>query len=68
MPRFESAMDGWAELERLQSCRRAIADLMVPEPDLSAVNRDNLCQLLGYLDSQEEEVMAQLQPLLKLTA
>lgn len=68
MPRFESAMDGWAELERLQSCRRAIADLLVPEPDLHAINRDNLCQLLGYLDQQQEQVMAQLQPLLKLTA
>lgn len=68
MPEFESAMDGWAELERLQSCRRAITDLLVPEPDLHAVNRDALCQLMGYLDQQEEQLMAQLQPLLKLSA
>jgi len=66
MSRFISTMDAWHELERLKNCRRAISDLLVPEGDLHIVNRDALCQLLSYLDEQEEDVMAHLEPLLRL--
>lgn len=66
MPTFESARDGWDELERLQSCRKAISDLLIPEGDLHVVNRDALSQLLNYLDEQEGRVMKALRPLLAL--
>ncbi|TBW58539.1 hypothetical protein EZI54_03915 [Marinobacter halodurans] len=58
----------WFELERLTACRQAVTALLVPEPDLHAVNRDNLCQLLGYLDEQEARLIATLQPLLSRCA
>lgn len=66
MSEFVSARDSWDELERLQACRKAISDLLVPEGDLHIVNRDALSQLLSYLDDQEYRAMEALRPLLAL--
>lgn len=45
------------ELEVLQRCFSAVSDLMIPERDLHAVNRDDLGALLGYLANRMDKVM-----------
>lgn len=65
MPTIENALNDWSELERLKVCRKAVTDLLVPEPNLDAVDRDALCELMGYLDEKETEVMTRLHPRLQ---
>lgn len=50
------SLDTLDEIQRLQRCFAALADLMNPEPDLHAVNRDNLALLFGYLSDRLAEV------------
>jgi hypothetical protein len=49
-------LDQQDELHVIQCCLSAIADLMSPERDLHAVNRDNLAMLLGYFTERMKEV------------
>lgn len=46
------SIDALDEITTLQCCFSAVADLMNPERDLHAVNRDNLALLLGYLSER----------------
>jgi len=41
-------MDALNEIETIQRCMSAVADLMSPEKDLHAVNRDDLAMLVRY--------------------
>ncbi len=50
------SIDTLDELDRIQRCLSAVADLMNPEKDLHAVNRDNLAILLGYFSERLAEV------------
>jgi hypothetical protein len=45
------------ELNLLVGCLSTVSDLMSPEPDLHAVNRDRLALLLGYLSDRMETVL-----------
>lgn len=49
-----------SELERVNTCQRAVSDLMVPERDLHVVNRDQLACLLGFLDEQRQQIVERL--------
>lgn len=48
-------MDAIDEICRLQRCFSSVADLMNPEPDLHAVNRENLAVLMDYLSDRLAE-------------
>jgi len=39
-------------IDTLTTCLEAVADLMTPEPDLHAVNRDKLAVLLIFLTDE----------------
>lgn len=45
------------ELDRLQACRKAVSDLLIPESDLHLVDRSALNQLLSYFDDKEAYVI-----------
>jgi hypothetical protein len=44
------------QINEIQSCLSAIAELMIPETDLQIVNRENLSMLLGYFTDRLREV------------
>lgn len=44
------------QIATIQRCMSAVADLMNPEKDLHAVNRDNLATLLEYFSSRLAEL------------
>lgn len=50
----------FAELDRVNTCQRAVSDLMIPERDLHVVNRDQLACLLGFLDEQRQQIVERL--------
>lgn len=63
----EQAWASWTELERVQRCQQAATDLLVPEPDLHAVDRDALCQLMQYLQENELKLMEKIRLVLQLS-
>lgn len=40
------------EILRISDCMHAVSDLMLPEPDLHAVDRGKLAILLSYLNER----------------
>jgi hypothetical protein len=58
MNRQQNALD---ELRRLQTCLSTLGELMIPDQDLNCINRDGLATLLGYLDEQLQQALAQLE-------
>jgi hypothetical protein len=60
MTDLNNTQAAWEELEILQSCREAISELLIPEPDLHVVNRNSLSLLLSYLDERERKAVANL--------
>lgn len=63
--RWQAASTVLDELDRLDTCRRAIADLMLPETDLGGVDREALSTLLNYLNEQHEALMQSLRDALR---
>ncbi|MEI6069379.1 MAG: hypothetical protein WCP96_18745 [Methylococcaceae bacterium] len=47
------------EINTIQVCLSAIADLMEPATDLHAVNRDSAAVLLGYFTEKLKSVMTE---------
>lgn len=47
------------EMWRVSTSLRAVSDLMVPEADLSGVDRERLATLLDYLSEKLSELMTQ---------
>ena len=41
------------ELEELQTCFDALSDLLIPDLDLQAIQKDHLAQLVGYLNRRQ---------------
>lgn len=63
--RWQAARTVLDHLDRLGTCRRAVADLMIPETDLHIVDRSALSVLLNYLDEQHAAAMEQLRDALR---
>lgn len=57
-PHCQQRQDPRGELEVIASCMRAVADLMIPEPNLEAVNRDAIATLMGYLSDRNRQAQA----------
>lgn len=55
-----SARDLVNQLDEIQSCFDAVADLMIPEGDLTAVRRDKVSVLLAYLNARQSSVLVEL--------
>jgi len=47
------------EMWRVSTSLRAVSDLMVPEADLSGVDRERLATLLDYLSEKLSDLMTQ---------
>ncbi len=41
-------LEQFDQIEEIQRCLSAVANLMIPSEDLHVVNRDNLAILMGY--------------------
>ncbi|MGZ8171814.1 MULTISPECIES: hypothetical protein [Methylobacter] len=52
-------------LNYVASCQQAVSDLLIPESDLHAVNRDRLAGLLAFLDVESQLAREQLGAVLK---
>lgn len=50
------------EMWRVSTSLRAVSELMVPEADLHAINRERLATLLEYLSEKLSDLMAQTEP------
>jgi len=49
--------DARDEMRRVSTSLQAVSDLMIPEADLHAVNREALATLLNYLTEKLSELM-----------
>ncbi|GEM_PF-487639 len=52
-------------LNHIASCQQAVSDLLIPETDLHAVNRDRLAGLLAFLNAESQLAREQLEVVLK---
>ncbi len=59
-PQFAETLD---EIERLNHCLQAVADMMAPEPDLQAAQLDRIAMLMDYLTIQQQQAAARLRRL-----
>lgn len=59
-PEYSQALD---RLDEIHSCWSAIADLISPETDLQAVDRDDFAILLGLIEREENQALTTLREL-----
>jgi len=55
-----SRLETLDRIDTVAACLEAVGDLMNPEPDLHAVNRDKLAILLGFLTDELRAASAEL--------
>ncbi len=48
------------ELDRVQSCHDAVADLLLPNDDLSVVKRDSLYTLVDFINDRQKQLTTKL--------
>lgn len=58
--RTGSVIDALGRLDQIANCQEAVSDLLIPETDLHAVNRDRLAGLLAFFDAERQLAREQL--------
>lgn len=53
-------IDALERIDHIATCQAAVSDLLIPEADLHAVNRDRLAGLLAFLDAERRLAREQL--------
>ena len=47
-------------MDTIGVCLEVIADLMIPDQDMTSINRDNLSRLLGFLANEYQLAIKQV--------